>query len=286
MQVWYQHFAARSAMFAPLRSLSAVIEGAAWPTPAQLNAMAHCGASVSGGGRPLRFTRLSGQPAPGAAAYELHIHDEGVVPLREANWHDLFNALAWLAFPRAKAALNRAHADELRAQPGGVRNSRRDALTLFDESGVLVLSSSSAVLERIRAFEWKRVFWEERDTLLATTRFLVFGHALYEKALSPYVGMTGHALLLETPDGCDLPDPSALLAQADALAANAMPARITQPRDLSPLPLLGVPGWWDANNDAVFYENAGYFRAGRTGKAERIGKGAGSRQAERAKAAG
>ena len=286
MQVWYQHFAARSAMFAPLRSLSAVIEGAAWPTPDRLNAMAHCGASVSGGGRPLRFTRLSGQPAPGAAAYELHIHDEGVVPLREANWHDLFNALAWLAFPLTKAALNRAHADELRAQPGGVRNSRRDALTLFDESGVLVLSSSSAVLERIRAFEWKRVFWEERDTLLATTRFLVFGHALYEKALSPYVGMTGHALLLETPDGCDLPDLSALLAQADALAANAMPARITQPRDLSPLPLLGVPGWWDANNDAVFYENAGHFRAGRTGKAERIGKGAGSRQAERAKAAG
>lgn len=273
-------------MFAPLRSFSAAIEGAAWPAPDCLNVIAQRSASVSGTARPLCFTSLSGLTAPGAAAYEMRIHDDGVVPLREGNWHDLFNALAWLAFPRTKAALNRAHADELRAQPGGARNSRRDALTLFDESGVLVLSSSRVVLERIRAFEWKRVFWDERDTLLATTRFLVLGHALYEKALSPYVGMTGHALLLETPDGCDLLDPDALLAQADALAARVMDARIRQPRDLSPLPLLGVPGWWDANNDAVFYDNAGYFRAGRTGNAERIGKGARDRQAYRAKATG
>ena len=253
-------------MFAPLRSFSAAIEGAAWPTPDRLNVIAQRSASVAGTARPLCFTSLSGLTAPGAAAYEMRIHDDGVVPLREGNWHDLFNALAWLAFPRTKAALNRAHADELRAQPGGARNSRRDALTLFDESGVLVLSSSRVVLERIRAFEWKRVFWDERDTLLATTRFLVLGHALYEKALLPYVGMSGHALLLEVPDNGDTPETSAWVAQADAAAAHVLIERVTQPHDLSPLPVLGVPGWWDANRAAAFYDNTAYFRAGRREK--------------------
>lgn len=214
----------------------------------------------SGGGHALRFDSL---PAPGAADYELRIHDEGRVPLRDGNWHDLFNALVWLAFPRTKAALNRAHAAELRAQRGGVskvRSARRDALTLFDESGVLVLSSSAAVLAGLRAFEWQRVFWQQREALMGSTRFVIFGHALYEKALSPYVGMSGHALLLHTPRACEALDDAASLAHADDLAAAALHSSIISARDLSPLPVLGVPGWYGANKEAVFYANTDYFR--------------------------
>ena len=186
--------------------------------------------------------------------------------MRPGNWHDLFNALVWLAFPLTKVALNRAHTDEFRAKPAAARSVRRDALTLFDESGVLVFSSDLTMLKRIRAFDWKRVFWDERETLLKTTRCLLFGHGLYEKALSPYVGMSGHALLLDLPDAFGGRDEAALdtgLATLDAMAANAVQTCVMQPRDLSPLPVLGVPGWWDANNDAAFYDNARYFRPGR-----------------------
>jgi Protein of unknown function (DUF3025) len=254
MDVWDQHFAARSPMFDPLRGVCNALSAAAWPSPAQLTVLAQGRKLVSGGGQPLRFETLT--QATAAADYESCIHDEGVAPLREANWHDFFNAAAWLAFPRTKAALNRAHVAALQVQQGAARSRARDALTLFDESGVLVLSSSRAVLDGIRAFDWGRVFCEARDELPASTQFVVFGHALYEKALAPYVGMTGHALLIETAgltEACDV----------DAVAAQALLAGITQPRDLSPLPLLGVPGWWDANRDAAFYGNTAYFRPGR-----------------------
>ena len=36
-------------------------------------------------------------------------------------------------------------------------------------------------------------------------------------------------------------------------------------RELSPLPVLGVPGWWDGNEQEEFYDNTGYFRPGRIG---------------------
>lgn len=261
MQVWDKQFAERTPMFVPLRPLTAAIEGTSWPTLDQLNAIASDGSVVTGSGHPLRFSGLS--RVSGAADYEQRIHDEGLVPLRRANWHDLFNALVWLTFPLTKAALNRAHVEALRDQSGTRRSRRRDALTLFDESGVVVLSRNRAALDGMRGFEWKRGFWDERDTLLATTRIMIFGHGLYEKALSPYVGMTGHALLLETPDDADSPESAALIGWADALVANVLRARISQPRDLSPLPVLGVPGWWDANGEASFYDNASYFRAGR-----------------------
>ena len=31
-------------------------------------------------------------------------------------------------------------------------------------------------------------------------------------------------------------------------------------RSLSPLPILGIPGWWNGNEDPRFYENKSYFR--------------------------
>jgi Protein of unknown function (DUF3025) len=269
MQKWDSQFAARSPMFAPLRCMAQALAGAAWPGPPELNALASRNAVQSGGGRPLQFAAMGSEPAPGAADYEARIHDQGEVPLRPANWHDLFNALVWLAFPRAKAALNRGHVEALRARPvreGGQRPVRRDALTLLDESGVLVLSSDIQVLQRIRDFEWKRLFVDERETLLHTTRFMLFGHGLYEKALSPYVGMTGHALLLHWPQTPEMEAGAVLQAHADDLAAAALTSQLAQPRDLSPLPVLGVPGWWDANRDAAFYDNTDYFRPGRRGR--------------------
>ena len=118
---------------APLRDLRAHVGRADWR--AALSAEARCRGVATAGGLPVDFVAPDDA---GAAAYEAHIAATGRVPTRE-NAHDLFNALAWLAFPLTKAALNARQAAELARD--GVRGSRgpvRDAATLIDESGLLL----------------------------------------------------------------------------------------------------------------------------------------------------
>jgi hypothetical protein len=40
-------------------------------------------------------------------------------------------------------------------------------------------------------------------------------------------------------------------------------AALATPRDLSPLPLMGIPGWCADNEDPAFYGNTRIFRPGR-----------------------
>jgi acyl-coenzyme A thioesterase PaaI-like protein len=44
----------------------------------------------------------------------MHISRTGEVPTRSHNWHDWFNALAWLAWPHSKEALNARHVRAIR----------------------------------------------------------------------------------------------------------------------------------------------------------------------------
>ncbi|MFS9669939.1 DUF3025 domain-containing protein, partial [Klebsiella pneumoniae] len=71
---------------------------------------------------------------PAGAAYEAHIAATGQVPTRD-NLHDFFNALIWLHWPRAKAALNARQARAITQDGiGAARGTVRDAATLFDEN--------------------------------------------------------------------------------------------------------------------------------------------------------
>jgi hypothetical protein len=98
-------------------------------------------------------------------------------------------------------------------------------------------------------------------------RFFLFGHALYHKALDPFVGMTGKSVLLHVPDAFAQLPLNAQIAESDRLLAVHLwdRTRMSRGRELSPLPVLGVPGWWDGNEREDFYDNTGYFRPGRTG---------------------
>jgi hypothetical protein len=127
---------------------------------------------------------------------------------------------------------------------------------------MLVLATDPSLLDDLRSFRWKRLLWERRQQVLTSMRFFVFGHALFEKALRPYVGLTAHALLLTVPLDFLSAPLAATLAAADRLASRAI-ASIDTPRALSPVPVLGVPGWWHENEEAAFYDNANYFRSGR-----------------------
>lgn len=262
-EVWDGSFPARSPMFGPLAALAPYQDAQAWPA---VDMLARWAAQrrpglVSGGGRPLRLVEQHAGD-PGAMQYEERIYERGELPVRGCNWHDFFNVLVWLAFPLTKAALNARHHAAIPSDAAlSKRGAARDALTLLDESGILILSNDPLLLDHIRSFRWKALFCDERHRLEAALRCYVFGHGLFEKALKPYVGLTAHALLL---DVAELPR-AADLDAVDALAAAAVadPARFRETRALAPFPVLGMPGWWPQNEDLAFYDNADYFRPGR-----------------------
>lgn len=227
-----------------------------WPSLARLNALAVSGQACNSSGKLIRFVPPSDSTAS-AMHYETHIAATGEVPTRE-NWHDLFNALQWLGFPQMKATINARHADFLRARGAGEARSRsvpRDVLTMVDESGVLVASKDEALLALIRQFRWRELFVDRREQVKAGMRFVLVGHGLMEKAMAPFIGLTGKAILLNVSAGADLDAAAAEWLRDDANLASA--------QRLAPLPLLGIPGWDARSEDAAFYLDTGYFRPGR-----------------------
>ncbi|WP_406663197.1 DUF3025 domain-containing protein [Gallaecimonas sp. GXIMD1310] len=207
-------------------------------------------------GWPLRFCH---QVAP--SAYEQHIWDSGQVPTRADNWHDLFNALTWARFPQAKAAINRQHVADINRHGLHPRTLRRDTLTLFDECGVLVLSSDTALLEALRQHQWQQAFVTERGRWGKSISAMVFGHAIYEQLLTPYLGLTGKMLPVQVKHAFfDWPAAQQLAWLDEHLAALLAADVLADKTRLSPLPVLGIPHWWPANRQAAFYDNRDYFR--------------------------
>ncbi|TSA40753.1 MAG: DUF3025 domain-containing protein [Betaproteobacteria bacterium] len=256
-QTWQADFLDRSPMLAPLRFAGAHLRGAAWPTLEALQPV-HPIATVSG--LTLRFVPQGAKPASFEEQYEPRIHLRGEVQTRTENWHDLFNALAWLAFPRAKATITDRHYHAALTQAAGQnRHPARHALTLFDESGVAVACADPELTQLLRDFQWQELFWQRREEVQRSMKFFVFGHSLYEKALTPYLGLTGHGLVLAVEEGFFAAASEQQQAELDRLLAT----RLGDPASLryTPVPLLGVPGWWDANQAADFYDNTAYFRA-------------------------
>ena len=204
-------------------------------------------------------------PAGDAEGYEARIFASGEVPTRAGDWHDFFNALAWCAWPRTKAACNRLHLAELHARaaaglPG--RGPRRDALTQFDECGIVVVSSDTDLLALLAAHEWEEALWTRRARLLQTTRFLVFGHGTWDQLRAPFVGLCAKALFrVVAPAWLALPAAQAL-AETDAWLAAHLAANIDTltPRSLSPLPLLGIPGVTADSECAAYYRDTRQFR--------------------------
>ncbi|MBV8035053.1 DUF3025 domain-containing protein [Roseateles sp.] len=174
---------------------------------------------------------------PRATGYEQHIAATGRVPTRD-NAHDLFNGLVWLRCPVLKAALNRAHVAAPPAPPGR-RGPMRDALTLLDESGML-LAAPPELQQALREQDWTALFVTRR-ALWQQARALVVGHALLEKLLAPRPALCARVLLVAD-------------VEAPRLPATLCPA------DMPPLPVLGIPGWWAANASREFYADDRVFR--------------------------
>ena len=185
-------------MFEPLRGVGAALaELDRWPSLEDYNALLNPRIHTASGAA-LNFVPQAGKPAHREEKYEARIYLHGEVQTRKENWHDLFNALVWLAFPRTKTALNARHFESIAQSAGeGNRDKNQDALTLFDESGVVVLYADDEMANLLQGFHWHELFWEERKSVNERMKFVVFGHSLYEKALKPYIGFTGKGLLIK-----------------------------------------------------------------------------------------
>jgi len=195
-------------------------------------------------------------------AYEFRIYTTGQVSTRANNWHDLFNALVWMRFPRIKTAMNVLHYQAFSQQSEGSRGRLRDALTLFDECGVIVMSDHVELLTALSERRWSTAFQDLRSFWDTQPQVAITGHAMLEKYLSPYKSMTAKALLMHA--GRGYTDRNALLEYLDqAIATQLLSGDIlTSPAWLAPLPLAGIPGWWpDVNQDQQFYDDKNVFRS-------------------------
>jgi len=263
MDEWNADFAQQSLLLAALRVAAHRVAGTDWPGKSRLQDII-AGADIRNeSGLPLQLVSPTGGNA--GISYERRLYERGELEFRERNWHDLFNVLVWLTFPHAKAALNARHHAALPADRSGGRGPVRDALTLFDESGVIVLSADAELLDMIREFRWKPLFWERRSAVIADMDFLPFGHALCEKALAPYKGITGRGWLLEVDRDFMGLSPEERTVKIDRRLALqiADPQTLRHTQVLAPLPVLGVPGWCVDNEQPAYYDDPHYFRPGR-----------------------
>jgi hypothetical protein len=254
---WFAQFSGRGERWqrAALESYAALLQA--------MNADARVSQQSTGRGQRLAF--IAQEDLPPGAAYEAHIASTGCVPTRH-NLHDFFNASVWFAFPRIKAALNARQSEAIDALGvGPTRGGVRDALTLFDENALLFACADRQLGEALRGFDWQTLFVSNRAAWGARCEVRCFGHALLEKLILPYKACTGHAWVVDVPAGYF----SWTLSARDAWLDEAVSRELSSVRDLTPrlfapLPVLGIPGWWSANENTSFYEDPAVFRTGRS----------------------
>jgi hypothetical protein len=211
---------------------------------------------------PVRFVPQSSLPS--GVAYEQFIFESQQCPTRDG-LHDFFNALFWEQFPRTKARLNQLQAEQI-AQLGSVtqRGAVRDALTVFDENGALLIAPPE-LWEALIAMDWQRLFVTLRPSW-RQARLIPFGHALLEKLVQPRKPITAHVYIAQftieniAKGAINTPAKPCFFPLLDAWIAADLSAEKFTRKPFTPLPILGVPNWWSANENPQFYDDESVFR--------------------------
>jgi hypothetical protein len=226
-----------------------LVTAAGWPDIDALNArMPHPGH---------RFVSQDAGLLADGLHYEARIA-QGRIATRAENWHDLFNALVWMRHPALKQALNQQQCRHLAAMGARERSPAQQALTQFDESGVIVQVRDPMLLDLWDRHDWAPLFhanagrWHNGDIAVVA----VVGHALMEQMLVPGRLLVGKCVVV--PD--DSPD--AVARVSESISAGAI---LATPSALRPLPLAGIPGWHAGQSEA-FYAQEDYFRPLREGR--------------------
>ncbi|SHH57021.1 DUF3025 domain-containing protein [Massilia sp. CF038] len=226
-----------------------------------LNAGAQSLALHNHAGQPLRFVPQA--QLPEGRAYEEFIGSTGCVPTRE-NLHDFFNGLVWLTFPRIKQQLNALQAAQIAlAGVGKSRGAARDAATIFDENCALLIvrrgAEGQALAQALRAHAWQDALVQRRAMFGPDVQVWLFGHALMEKLVAPRKAITAHTRVVEADDVHFTLTADAQRAWIDAHLAASLATEQLNTACFTPLPVLGIPGWWPEQDEA-FYADASVFR--------------------------
>jgi hypothetical protein len=213
--------------------------------------------------RDLQLGFIPQEDLPDGVAYESHISDAGKIPTRE-NLHDFFNALVWLSFPKIKRQLNALQASQISTLGvGKSRGPARDAATIFDENSALLIVEKSAcgseLLSHLHAHEWRDVLYDKAAIWEQHAELWSFGHALMEKLVQPYKAITAHTWVVWTDAAFFSLADQDKRAWIDQAVAQQLSEREISTADYTPLPVLGVPGWWP-QQDLTFYADTQVFR--------------------------
>lgn len=228
---------------------------------AALNAGAAGVKLCNAAGLPIRFVPQA--ELPEGQAYEQFIGATGCVPTRD-NLHDFFNGLVWLTFPRIKQQLNALQAAQIAvAGIGKSRGPARDAATIFDENAALLVVRDSdaarGLVDALRGHRWTEALFERRAQFGADVQPWLFGHALMEKLVAPRKAITAHTRVVVAPDAYFALGWDAQRSWIDDTVAAQLAADSLTTASFTPLPVLGVPGWYEGQDEA-FYADTSVFR--------------------------
>ena len=198
-----------------------------------------------------------------AIEFERRVVEKNELIVRPDSLHDVLNALVWLTFPKTKRAISEAHV-ALGVNPDPkTRPRRRDVLTVFDESGMIVLSERDDLRELNRSHQWRELFVNRRSDFIEQTRPILFGHGAMEQLGQqlPQVhrGLTVKALWLPLPVTTSTFDLDNRLAERIERGDSLHEAERTVP-----LPVLGIPGWFAENEAPECYDDTSVFRPKRS----------------------
>lgn len=191
----------------------------------------------------------------GALEYERQVNS-GFIPTRDIA-HDWYNGRVWLQFAQAKQLINACHvaeSDKPVADSSNGRSRFRDALTLFDESGAVLLTTDASLSDALLQHDWSTLFVQNSSAWAERARVVLVGHGLLESMHRPYKGLCAKVIPVCVPT-LDL-HPSILQGLILQVAA-----AIRDSLNFSPMPVMGVPGWFDDSNVAGFYDDVSVFRA-------------------------
>lgn len=186
--------------------------------------------------------------------YEPRIFLRREVLTRAESWHDLFNALVWMSFPKTKLCINRLHYESQISRAGNLefrRSKLENNLTHFDECGAIVISSNKELLNLLANHCWKKVFLN--SSFYNELKVLIVGHATYERLLTPYIGLTAKSLLIYS-------DSNTSLENIDSIISSNLESMLKQKNCFVPLPVLGIKGAYKYSGQDYFYDNEDYFR--------------------------
>ena len=192
---------------------------------------------------------------PAGVAYEVFIYEQQRVPTRD-NLHDFFGGLMWLKLPQTKAQMNQVQYQEIsRDGQQAKRSALRNAITLLDESGLL-LHAPDAIWEALKIRQWQCALYDLR-ALWQDCKIFVIGHGLLEQLCQhAHLGLTAHVLRVDLNAAAGDWDRAASLA----LTGHVLPAVQHGLKPFIHLPVFGIPTWHADNASADFYANTQVFR--------------------------